>query len=60
MEQDRWMDRGSDARELRLPYEKPTLQRVELAIDETLSSGCKLGTDSACIGPPITAYDGGS
>lgn len=44
----------------RLPYEKPELRRVELAIDETLSSGCKLGTDSVCVGPPITAYEGGS
>jgi len=41
-------------------YEKPALQRVELSIDETLSSGCKLASDSACVGPPITAYEGGS
>ena len=44
----------------RLPYEKPAIQRVELAIDETLSAGCKLGADSVCVGPPITAFDGGS
>ncbi|HMP72071.1 MAG TPA: hypothetical protein PKE55_02300 [Kiritimatiellia bacterium] len=44
----------------RLRYEKPRLERVELAIDETLSSGCKLGSDSGCVGPPITAFEGGS
>ena len=44
----------------KLAYEKPTLRRVELAIDETLSSGCKLGSDSVCVGPPTTAYEGGS
>jgi hypothetical protein len=46
--------------EPRLPYEKPFIQRVELAIDETLSSGCKLGSDSACVGPPFMAFEGGS
>ena len=44
----------------RLPYETPALRRVELAIDETLSNGCKLGSDSVCVGPPVTAYEGGS
>jgi len=44
----------------KIPYEKPKLKRVELAIDETLSTGCKLGSDSVCVGPPITAYNGGS
>jgi hypothetical protein len=42
------------------PYEKPMVQRVELALDETLGAGCKLGSDSACVGPPITAFNGGS
>lgn len=51
---------ASEPSGLKRPYEKPVLQRVELAIDETLSSGCKLGSDSACVGPPITAYEGGS
>lgn len=41
-------------------YEKPRLIRVELAIDETLSSGCKLGSDSGCVGPPLQAFEGGS
>lgn len=49
-----------DTADARLPYEKPMVQRVELAIDETLSSGCKLGTDSGCVGPPVTAFEGGS
>lgn len=42
------------------PYSKPSIQRVELAIDETLSTGCKLGSDSGCVGPPVTAFEGGS
>ena len=42
------------------PYAKPSIQRVELAIDETLSTGCKLGSDSGCVGPPVTAFEGGS
>jgi hypothetical protein len=50
----------SSSEESRLPYDKPVIQRVELAIDETLSSGCKLGSDSGCVGPPVTAFDGGS
>ena len=46
--------------DIRLPYEKPALQRVELAMDETLSRGCKLGTDAECVGPPIVVSDAGS
>lgn len=42
------------------PYEQPFIQRVELAIDETLATGCKLGSDSGCVGPPVTAFEGGS
>lgn len=41
-------------------YERPVIQRVELAIDETLATGCKLGSDSGCVGPPVTAFEGGS
>ena len=41
-------------------YEPPKVVRVELALAETLSSGCKLGTDPICVGPPITAFSGGS
>ncbi len=44
----------------RPPYEKPAVQRVELALDETLSGGCKLGTDAECVGPPITVSEAGS
>jgi len=44
----------------RLPYAKPELKRVELALAETLGSGCKLDSAPACVGPPITAYNGGS
>jgi hypothetical protein len=45
---------------VRLPYEKPELKRVDLAMAETLSQGCKLESDSVCVGPPTTAYEGGS
>lgn len=45
---------------VRRPYEKPDVKRVDLALAETLSEGCKLETDSGCVGPPITARDGGS
>lgn len=44
----------------RQPYQSPVLQRVELAIDETMSTGCKLGSDSGCVGPPVTAFEAGS
>lgn len=45
---------------IRKPYEKPELKRIVLALAETLGSGCKLEGDSACVGPPLTAFDGGS
>lgn len=45
---------------VRRPYAKPELKRVDLAMAETLSQGCKLDSDNACVGPPITAYEGGS
>ena len=41
----------------KIAYKKPALQRVELAIDETLSTGCKL--DGPCTFPN-PSYDGGS
>ena len=41
----------------KLFYEKPALRRVELAIDETLSSGCKL--EGPCTFPN-PSFDGGS
>lgn len=54
------MPEDSASSESRLPYQKPEIRRVELAIDETLSTGCKLGDDSGCVGPPVTAWEGGS
>jgi len=51
---------NNNENEMRLPYEKPIVQRVDLALDETLGVGCKLGSDSVCVGPPITAFNGGS
>lgn len=45
---------------MRRPYEKPDIKRVDLALAETLSQGCKLESDSGCVGPPVTAYEGGS
>jgi hypothetical protein len=44
----------------RRPYVRPEVKRVDLAMAETLSQGCKLESDNACVGPPITAYEGGS
>ena len=44
----------------RRPYEKPDIKRVDLALAETLSQGCKLESDSGCVGPPVTAWEGGS
>jgi len=45
---------------MKSPYEAPMFQRVELAIDETLNSGCKTAGAAACEGPPIVAYNAGS
>lgn len=45
---------------LRRPYQTPELKRVDLALAETLSGGCKLESDIACVGPPIAAFNGGS
>lgn len=41
-------------------YEKPEIQRVDLALAETLSQGCKLESDNSCVGPPVMAYEAGS
>ena len=43
---------------VRRPYEKPEIKRVDLALAETLSQGCKL--EGTCDAPPVTAYEGGS
>lgn len=51
---------GSEEEPSRRPYVRPELKRVELALAETLSSGCKLESDSVCVGPPMAAFDGGS
>jgi len=51
---------STEAPPARQPYVKPDLKRVDLALAETLSTGCKLESDNACVGPPITAYEGGS
>ena len=45
----------NDEPKARRPYEKPEIQRVELALAETLGSGCKL--DGECNMPPITIRD---
>lgn len=33
------------------PYEKPVVKKVRLAVEETLSSGCKLD-GAPCVPPP--------
>lgn len=50
----------TDGLTVRRPYEKPNIQRVDLALAETLSEGCKLETNFQCMGPPVKAYEGGS
>mgnify|MGYP003586913129 CR=1 FL=1 len=42
------------------PYVKPEIARVDLALAETMSQGCKLESSNACVGPPITVLEGGS
>ena len=44
----------------RKPYTKPEVKRVDLALAETLSIGCKLESEYTCVGPPIRMHDGGS
>ena len=51
---------GDNALSVRRPYEKPRITRVDLALAETLSEGCKLASDPGCVGPPITVSAGGS
>ncbi len=50
----------SDPVDARRTYEKPAITRVELTLEETLASGCKLGEDPGCVGPPVTFFDAGS
>ncbi len=35
-----------DADEVKQPYVKPAIERVDLALDETMSAGCKLAGTS--------------
>ena len=46
---------ANEERSVRRPYEKPEMQRVDLALAETLGGGCKL--DGECNMPPITIRD---
>ena len=45
----------NEERTARRPYEKPEIQRVDLALAETLGGGCKLAGE--CNVPPITIRD---
>ncbi len=49
-------------RVIRPPYRTPSIQRVDLALEETLSSGCKTwGEDSPCGEDAFSAgFDDGS
>ena len=51
---------SGDAPPVRRPYAKPELKRVDLAMAETLSQGCKMEDDSGCVGPPVTGFESGS
>ena len=46
---------ANEERSVRRPYEKPEIQRVDLALAETLGGGCKL--DGECNMPAITIRD---
>ncbi len=47
-----------DDADARRPYDPPLVRRVDLAIEETLSSGCKLS--GACDAPPDPDSEAGS
>jgi hypothetical protein len=54
-------DRGTEPNRdnARLPYAKPEIKRVDLALEETLSAGCKLnGTE--CTDPFPGVSEAGS
>ncbi len=44
-------DQPRNGREAAQPYEKPSVKKVNLAVEETLSSGCKLD-GAPCVPPP--------
>ncbi len=44
------------ADQVRLPYVKPEIQRVDLALEETLSAGCKLS--GVCDADPFDPEGG--
>ena len=44
----------------RKPYSKPEVKRVDLALAETLSIGCKQESENASVGPPIRMPAGGT
>ena len=46
---------ASEELTVRRPYEKPEIQRVDLALAETLGGGCKL--EGECNVPPINIRD---
>ena len=50
--------KASDEEQQRAGYEKPRVQRVDLALAETLSSGCKLA--GVCDDPFFATFEAGS
>ncbi len=38
-----------------IPYEKPSISRVDLSLEETLATGCK-ETPEACLAPPTQRF----
>lgn len=56
MKQERNEDTGIEW--VKASYEKPRVQRVDLALAETLSSGCKLA--GVCDDPFFATFEAGS
>jgi len=44
----------------RSPYERPLVTRVDLALEETMSKGCKQESDFGCMVEDSTMFDAGS
>ncbi len=57
---DQLISRVASSENPRKSYQQPSVQRVDLALEETMSAGCKLADDTVCVGPPITAFSAGS
>jgi hypothetical protein len=53
------INKAEDGHSPRKPYSAPEIKRVELALEETLTAGCKL-IDTACTDPHPGVSEAGS